>query len=47
MNGFLKSEDSSIMEQFERNSVLESELAALREQEKKLREELAAVDKPE
>ena len=47
VNGFLKSEDSSIMEQFERNGVLESELAALREQEKKLREELAAVDKPE
>ena len=47
VNGFLKPEDSSIMEQFERNSVLESELAALREQEKKLREELAAVDKPE
>ena len=47
VNGFLKPEDSSIMEQFERNSVLESELAALREQEKKLREELAAIDKPE
>lgn len=47
VNGFFKSEDSSIMEQFERNGVLESELAALREQEKKLREELAAVDKPE
>ena len=47
VNGFLQPEDSSIMEQFERNSVLESELAALREQEKKLREELAAIDKPE
>jgi hypothetical protein len=35
-----------MLQQIQRN-ILESELAALREQEKKLREELAAIDKPE
>ena len=47
VKGYLQPEDRSIMEQFEGNSILERELAALREQEEKLREELVAVDKPE
>ena len=47
VKGHLLPEDTTIMEQFERNSVLENDLKTLREQEKKLREELAAIDKPE
>ena len=43
VNGYLQPEDATIMEQFERNSVLERELVALREQEEKLREELTVV----
>ena len=47
VKGFLQPQDVSIQVQFERNSVLESELASLREQDEKLREELAFVKKPE
>ena len=47
VKGFLQPEDSSIMEQFERNIVIESELTTLREQESKIQEELAVVDTTE
>ncbi len=47
VNGYLQTEDATIMEQFGRNQALENDLVSLREQAEEIRQELAGVAEAE